>query len=226
MNQEERGGLSNAWLLVKDLWRLIRGEDGRGRKVRWMLSLLRPHRGRVALMMVALLLATAASLAPPYLAGLAVDKGVVPGDTGALTMIVLAFLGSAVIYWAATYAQTYQVGWVGQRALQDLRERIYRHLQGMSIGFYTRNRPGVLISRMTNDVQALDSLVTDGIVTLFSSTLTLLGVVVILLTIDPARRLAQAMGIEELDNTPRPVSGVGSGKRGAGRLDVARRRSA
>ncbi len=46
----------------------------------------------------------------------------------------------------------------------------------MSIGFFTRNRPGVLISRMTNDVQALDTLVTDGIVTLFSSTLTLVGV--------------------------------------------------
>ena len=99
-------------------------------------------------------------------------------------MIVIAFLVSALALWAATYAQTYLVGWVGQRALQDLRERIYTHLQAMSIGFYTRNRPGVLISRMTNDVQALDTLVTDGIVTLFSSTLTLIGVVVILLALD------------------------------------------
>ena len=77
------------------------------------------------------------------------------------------------------------MGWVGQRALQDLRERIYTHLQGMSIGFFTRNRPGVLISRLTNDVEALDTLVTDGVVTLISSTLTLLGVVVILLLLDP-----------------------------------------
>ena len=76
------------------------------------------------------------------------------------------------------------MGWVGQRALQDLRERIYSHLQKMSIGFFTRRRPGVLISRLTNDVQALDSLVTDGVVTLFSSTLTLVGVVVILLLYD------------------------------------------
>ena len=88
------------------------------------------------------------------------------------------------MYWAATYAQTYLVGWVGQRALQDLRERIYVHLQAMSIGFFTRRKPGVLISRLTNDVQALDSLVTDGVVTLFSSTLTLVGVVVILLALD------------------------------------------
>ena len=54
----------------------------------------------------------------------------------------------------------------------------------MSIGFFTRRKPGVLISRLTNDVQALDSLVTDGVVTLFSSTLTLAGVVVILLALD------------------------------------------
>ena len=135
-------------------------------------------------MMVALVLATAASLAPPYLAGLAIDKGITPGDLDALTLIVVAFLASAVVYWAATYVQTYLVGWVGQRALQDLRERIYTHLQSMSLGFYTRNRPGVLISRMTNDVQALDTLVTDGIVTMVSSVLTLVGVIVILLAID------------------------------------------
>jgi ATP-binding cassette subfamily B protein len=178
--EEGRRGLGDAWLLAKSLWRMFRGDDDRGRKVRWLFGLLRPY-----WMMVALVLATAAALAPPYLAGLAIDKGISPpGDLDALTLIVVAFLASAGIYWAATYVQTYLVGWVGQRALQDLRERIYTHLQSMSLGFYTRNRPGVLISRMTNDVQALDTLVTDGIVTMVSSVLTLVGVVVILLAID------------------------------------------
>ncbi len=178
------GRLAGTLLLLRDLWRLIRGEDERGRKLRWLLSLLRPYRIQVGLMMVALLIATAAALAPPYLAGLAIDDGIRADDAGALTLIVVVFLASVVVLWAATYAQTYLVGWVGQRALQDLRERIYTHLQGMSIGFFTRNKPGVLISRLTNDVQALDSLVTDGIATLFSSTLTLLGVIVILLALD------------------------------------------
>jgi ABC-type multidrug transport system fused ATPase/permease subunit len=176
--------VSRAWLLIRDLWRLVRGEDQRGRKLRWLFSLLRPYRGRVALMGVALVVATAAGLAPPYLAGRAVDDGIRAGDETALYVIVAVFLASALLYWGASYAQTYLVGWVGQRALQDLRERIFNHLQRMSIGFYTRNRPGVLISRLTNDVAALDSLVTDGVVTLFSSTLTLLGVVVILLALD------------------------------------------
>ena len=178
------GRLRSIWLLVTAIWRLIRGEDGRGRKLRWLVGLLRPYRARVAVMGVALLTATAAGLAPPYLAGRAVDDGIRAGDEKALFVIVGVFLFSALVYWGATYAQTYLVGWVGQRVLQDLRQRIFGHLQGMSIGFFTRNRPGVLISRLTNDVSALDTLVTDGIVTLFSSTLTLVGVVIILLALD------------------------------------------
>jgi len=178
------GRVAGTLLMLRDLWRLLRGEDQRGRKVRWLLGLLRPYRLQVALMMVALLIATAAALAPPYLAGRAIDSGIQAGDVDALTMIVAIFVGSVALYWAASYAQTFLVGWVGQRALQDLRERIYRHLQAMSIGFFTRRKPGVLISRLTNDVQALDSLVTDGVITLFSSTLTLAGVVVIMLALD------------------------------------------
>jgi ATP-binding cassette, subfamily B, bacterial len=176
--------LRDIWLLFASLWRLIRGQDQRGRKLRWMAGLLRPYRGRVALTFVAMLAATGAGLAPPYLAGQAIDAGIVPGDTSALTLIVLAFLGVAVIYAAATFAQTYLTGWVGTRALQDLREHVFSHLQSMSIGFFTRRSPGVLISRMTNDIEALNQLVTSGVVTLFSSSLTLVGVVVILLLLD------------------------------------------
>jgi ATP-binding cassette subfamily B protein len=178
------GRLAGTVLLFRDLWRILRGEDDRARKVRWLVSLLRPYRAQVILMGIALLVATAAGLAPPYLAGRAIDSGIQAGDESALTVIVLIFIASVAVYWAASYAQTYLVGWVGQRALQDLRERIYAHVQKMSIGFFTRRKPGVLISRMTNDVQALDSLVTDGVITLFSSTLTLLGVVLILLALD------------------------------------------
>ncbi|HEY2716817.1 MAG TPA: ABC transporter ATP-binding protein [Solirubrobacterales bacterium] len=169
---------------MRRLWRIVRGEDQRGRKLRWMAGLLRPYRGRVALAVVAILAATGAGLAPPYLAGQAIDAGIVTGDTGALTLIVAAFLGVALVFAAATYAQTYLVGWVGTRALQDLREHVFAHLQSMSIGFFTRRSPGVLISRMTNDIEALNQLLTSGVTTLFSSGLTLIGVVVIMFALD------------------------------------------
>ncbi len=169
---------------MRRLWLIVRGEDQRGRKLRWMAGLLRPYRGRVALTVIAILAATGAGLAPPYLAGQAIDAGIVTGDTGALTLIVVAFLAVAAVSAIATYAQTYLVGWVGTRALQDLREHIFAHLQSMSIGFFTRRSPGVLISRMTNDIEALNQLLTSGVTTLFSSVLTLIGVVVIMFLLD------------------------------------------
>ncbi|MGI8945843.1 MAG: ABC transporter ATP-binding protein [Thermoleophilaceae bacterium] len=166
-------------------WAVLRGERGRTRKLGKLMALLRPYRGRVIGMLVALTLATGASLAPPYLAGRAIDDGIRGGDVDALTLITALFLGAAAVNWAASYAQTYLTSWVGQRALQDLRSRIFAHLQTLSIGFYSRNKSGALISRMTNDVQALDQLVNDGIVTLFSASLTLLGAAGILIALDP-----------------------------------------
>jgi ATP-binding cassette subfamily B protein len=183
--EHEDNRLRGAILLIGSLWRLIRGEDQRGRKLRWLLTLLRPYRRQVALMFVALIAATAAALAPPGLVGLAIEE--VSSDDPSrsrLLMIVAGFIVTGLILWGSSYVQTYLVGWVGQRALQDLRMRIFNHLQEMSIGFFTRNRPGVLISRITNDVDALDQLVSTGIVTLFQSTLTLIGVVIIMLLLD------------------------------------------
>jgi ABC-type multidrug transport system fused ATPase/permease subunit len=167
-----------------DLRRRLRGTAGRARKLRGLIVLLGPYRGRVALMMAALVIGTAASLAPAPLAKAAVDSGILKGNERTLDLVVVAFIASALVVWAATYAQTYLVGWVGQRALADLRLQIFRHLQDMPVGFYERRPAGVLISRMTNDVEALDSLVTDTVVTLFQATLTLVGSVVILLALD------------------------------------------
>jgi ABC-type multidrug transport system fused ATPase/permease subunit len=161
----------------------------RAGRLRHLASLLRPYRGRVLLMLVSLVVATGAALVPPYLAGLAIDDGIRGGDTAALTVILIVFLVAALLNWLATYAQTYLINWVGQRALQDLRLELFEHLQRLSIGFYSRRKTGVLISRLTNDVQALDQLVTEGLATLGSATLTLVGTAVILVVLDPGLAL-------------------------------------
>jgi ABC-type multidrug transport system fused ATPase/permease subunit len=108
----------------------------------------------------------------------------VPGDLGALDAIVALFVGSAVLYLVCSAAQTYLVNWTGQRALADLRIQGFRHLQEQPVAFYEKRPAGVLISRLTNDVDALSSLVTDTVITLFGATLTLIGSIVILLTFD------------------------------------------
>ncbi len=173
-----RGGPGAQW----DGERAARGT--RGRNLRGLIALLRPYRLRAALTFAALLVGTGAALAPPLLAKAAIDSGIEKHDTTALVLIVVAFLASAGLLWAMTYAQTYLVGWVGQRVLADLRIRIFKHLQTLPIGFYESRPAGVLISRITNDVEALDSLVTDSVVTLFQSTLILLGTIGVLLYLD------------------------------------------
>jgi ABC-type multidrug transport system fused ATPase/permease subunit len=173
-----RGGPGAQW----DGERAARGT--RARNLRGLIALLRPYRTRAAITLVALLIGTGASLAPPLLAKAAIDSGIEKHDTTALALIVAAFLGAAALLWTMTYVQTYLVGWVGQRVLADLRIRIFTHLQTLPIGFYESRPAGVLISRITNDVEALDSLVTDSVVTLFQSTLILLGTIGVLLYLD------------------------------------------
>jgi ATP-binding cassette subfamily B protein len=166
-------------------WDGARAAKGtRARNLRGLIALLRPYRMRAAITMVALIVGTAAALAPPLLARAAIDNGIEKHDTTTLVLIVVAFLAAAGLMWAMTYVQTYLVGWVGQRVLADLRIRIFKHLQTLPIGFYESRPAGVLISRITNDVEALDSLVTDSVVTLFQAGLTLLGTVGILLYLD------------------------------------------
>lgn len=170
--------------IVSGIRRGLRQTGGRGRKLRGLAEIMAPYRWRVLTMLVSLVVATGAALAPAPLAKLAIDDGIRRRDAGTLDLIVVAFLASAVLYAVATYLQTYLVGWVGQRALRDLRLKLFAHLQSLSIGFYSRNRAGVIISRLTNDVEALDQLVEDGVATLFQSGLTLLGVIGILIAMD------------------------------------------
>jgi ATP-binding cassette subfamily B protein len=154
------------------------------RRLATLGRLTAPYRTRTLLSLLSLLAATATALAPPFLAKYALDDAI-NGDAGArLTMIVIAFLLAGLANWGMSYVQTYLTGWVGERILADLRIRLFRHLQRLSLGFYERNRAGVIISRLTNDVEALDQLVTDGVTTLVQSTLTLAGTAVLLLILD------------------------------------------
>jgi ATP-binding cassette subfamily B protein len=153
------------------------------RRLTTLYRLARPYKLRVALAILTLLAATAVSLAPPYLVGLAVDD-VQSGDLNALDWVAAAFVAVGVLGIACSYAQTYFTGWTGERMLADLRNHLFRHLQRLSLGFYERNRAGVLISRLTNDVEALDQLVTDGMTSLVQNTLTLAGSAVILFWLD------------------------------------------
>jgi ATP-binding cassette, subfamily B, bacterial len=154
------------------------------RRITTLAKLAAPYKKQTALALLSLIAATATALAPPYLAKLAIDDGIRQDDLQALTIIVALFLVAGILSLATSSAQTYFTGWTGERILADLRNLLFRHLQRLSLGFFERNRAGVIISRLTNDVEALDQLVTDGVTTLVQSTLFLLGTAVILFFLD------------------------------------------
>jgi ABC-type multidrug transport system fused ATPase/permease subunit len=170
---QERGARVDDWS-----WRRTR------RRLATLARLTAPYKVRTILSVFSLLAATATALAPPFLSKYAVDDGIRRHDLGKLWWIVAAFLVAGLANWGMSYVQTYLTGWVGERILADLRNKLFGHLQRLSLGFYERNRAGVIISRLTNDVEALDQLVTDGVTSLVQNTLTLIGTAILLFVLD------------------------------------------
>jgi ABC-type multidrug transport system fused ATPase/permease subunit len=154
------------------------------RRISTLARLAAPYKLRTTLAIATLLAATATSLAPPYLAKLALDDGIRQQDYRQLVLVVVAFVVAGLLNWVTSALQTYFTGWTGERILADLRNKLFRHLQRLSLGFFERNRAGVIISRLTNDVEALDQLVTDGVTSLFQNTLILVGSATILFFLD------------------------------------------
>jgi ATP-binding cassette, subfamily B, bacterial len=162
-------------------------ERGRrpGRQVRaWLWPLVRPHRQLVALASAAVLVQTGAGLAMPYLVKVAIDRGVVPRDLAVINRVALAYLVLAVVQFVASRSEIEAVARAGQRVLFTVRTRLFRHLQTLSLDFYERERTGRLVARMTADIDAMSDLVTDGLVTLVTGLITVVGVAVILIVMD------------------------------------------
>ena len=149
-----------------------------------LVRLARPYRARSSGAIASLLAFTIVALAPPFLAKLAVDNGIRAGDLTTLVWIVVAFVATGIATFGLSAVQTYLTGWVGERALADLRNRLFSHLQRLSLGFFERNRTGAVVSRITNDVEALDTLVTDGVTSLVQNLLLLGGTAIVLFVLD------------------------------------------
>lgn len=158
-----------------------KGTPGR---VALLRTLLHPYRRRVMAATTATLLATAAKLAPPYLAGRVVDDVIQTGSTPTLVRIAIALLVAITVAWLAETVETWLVGDVGQRALMDLRFRLVEHLQTLSMRYYDQASAGRVMSRVTNDVEALNNIVTGGLNQLVSNVLLVVGTVVVLLLLD------------------------------------------
>jgi ATP-binding cassette subfamily B protein len=154
------------------------------RKLLKLLPYFRPYAGRAVLTVILMLVVTAAGLAGPAVAKVAIDDGISAGDRGTLLVAVGLFVGAGLIGWAAGYHQTFLSSWVGERVLLDLRTDTFRHLMRLELGYHERNPTGRTVSRLTSDIEAISQLVTDGVTSLVINGLTFVGVVVILFSYD------------------------------------------
>jgi ATP-binding cassette, subfamily B, bacterial len=162
-----------------------RADRRAGRRARaWLWPLVRPHRRLVVVASAAVLVQTGAGLAMPYLVKVAIDQGVVPRDLEVINRVTLAYLVLAGVQFLASRLEIETVARAGQRVLFTVRTKLFRHVQTLSLDFYERERTGRLVARMTSDIDAMSDLVTDGLVTLVTGLITVIGVAVILVVMD------------------------------------------
>ena len=153
-------------------------------RIRQLGTYVVPYRLRLFGAIAAMFGVLACTLALPLLMKSAIDSAIIPRDTQLLLIISGVVIGVGIVGIGLSRIETYMTGWVGERVLNDLRGDLFQHMQSLSMGSFEKQRTGVLISRLTNDVEALQQLVTDGITSTVRNVLTLVVAGGILLFLD------------------------------------------
>ncbi|HEX8804370.1 MAG TPA: ABC transporter ATP-binding protein [Acidimicrobiales bacterium] len=154
-----------------------------GRLLRRTARLLRPHTRQVLGALAMVMLWTGTVLAGPYLVRVGIDDGIKAGDARALDLAVLAYVVVAGLAYVTNRMQITLISRVGEQFLRELRIRVFAHLQRLSMPFYDRSKAGVLVSRMTSDVDSLAELIQMGLAMFVSNGLLLVVSVFVLATV-------------------------------------------
>ena len=134
--------------------------------------------------LVATVVATVARLLGPIVVRGGIDDGITAGDRRVITVAALIYAGLLVGQYFAQRISQYAVAWLGQRYLTQLRSAVFAHLMRLDMAFYGRSKAGVLVSRMTNDIESIQDFAEEGAVTLVTNLLTIIGVAVAMLAVD------------------------------------------
>jgi ABC-type multidrug transport system fused ATPase/permease subunit len=158
------------------------------RSRRLLTDLIRPHQKVLRILLVVVVVENAARLSIPYLVKEGIDLGIPPiqatGDTSTLFAIVALVFGATLVQAVSRWRFLLTSGRVGQDMLFELRRRVYRHLQRLSPSFHDDYTSGRVISRQTSDMDAIYEMLETGFDGLVTAALTLVGVAVLLMTLD------------------------------------------
>ena len=160
-----------------------RAED-RGATARRLISELRPYGGQLTVGLFLVVVGALSQAGGPYLIGRAIDRYILRADVPGLLWTMLLLLVVYVAGTLATLGQIRQVGGVGQRVLASLRRRIFDRLLRLPLGYFDRRPVGDLMSRVTNDVDTLNQLLSQGFTQLLGAFFSLIGIVVAMLILD------------------------------------------
>ena len=149
-----------------------------------LLSYLKPHRSRVILAFATIVLAAVSSQAGPWLTQVAVDEHIINGDWEGLKWMIIAFFLSVAVQYVAQYAQTMVTGMMGQHVMYDMRRDIFAHLQRLPLSYFDRTPLGRIMTRSTNDVDALNEFFSEGVVSVFMDLFTLFAILGFMAYID------------------------------------------
>ena len=158
--------------------------ENRGETARRLLGELRPYRRSLALALVLVVIGALSQAGGPWLIGRAIDRNILGDDPGGLYGTMALLFGVYVAGTLATRGQIRQVGTVGQSVLASLRRRIFERLQSLPLKYFDRHPAGDLMSRVTNDVDTLNQLLSQGITQILGSLFSLVGIVVAMLVLD------------------------------------------
>jgi ATP-binding cassette, subfamily B, bacterial len=158
--------------------------EERPRDLRRIAALFRPYRRRLAVVLALIALSAGLGMVSPFLLREVLDEAIPQRDTGLLTMLVLGMIGVSVATGVLGVGQTWLSNVVGQRVMHDLRAAVYRHLQRLSLAFFTRTRTGEVQSRIANDIGGVQNVVTSTATSIVSSVTTVLATVVAMFALD------------------------------------------
>lgn len=154
-----------------------------------LVSYMRPYaKQMIPLIIVLMIIGTVTKLAVPFLTGQAIDKAISPeSGSPSLTLLYKITIAVLVLYIIQYITGIFRIKYtniIGQRVIYDLRADLFRHIQRLSFNFYDKRPAGSVLVRVTNDVNSLQDLFTNGVVNLLIDCVQLLGIVIILLFIN------------------------------------------
>ena len=150
-------------------------DPNRQRDTHRIVRLFAPYRWRLAWVLALIVLSSGLSMISPFLLRAVLDKGILHHDTTLLSELVGGMIAIAIATAALSVVQTYVSTEVGQRVMHDLRVAVYRHLQRMSMAFFTRTRAGEVQSRIANDIGGIDNVATSTATTIAQNATTVIA---------------------------------------------------